>query len=320
MSAATALPRLETVAPAAAAPDLSVVVVIGRDGGSVAGIHRRYRLALASLGLELEFLYVLDGPLPRTLAALRELRSAGEIIEILTFSQSFGEAAALTVGFRRARAPLVMTLPLEPAVADADLPRLVEALGTSDMVVARRSAAAQPELPKLERTMRILVGSPFHDLRCAVRVMKAEVAAELTLYGNQAHFLPLVAGAQGFAVREVEVGFPEDAPPKRARGINLSLALDVVTIFFLIKFMRKPFRFFGGIGFGILAVGGLATAWLVFSRLALGVPLADRPALILSTLMIVLGIQVIAVGLIGEIITFAYAREIKDYKVERIVD
>ena len=316
----TVLPRQEAAAPMPVTPDLSVIVVIAKEGGPVAETYRRYRQALAQGRLGLEFLYVLDGPLPRTLAALRELRRAGEPVEILTFSQPFGEAAALTVGFRRARAPLVMTLAAEPVVADADLPRLVEAIGTSDMVVARRADARQPALPKLERAMSILVGSPFHDLRCAARVMKAEVAAELTLYGNQSHFLPLVAGAHGFTVREIEVRPAEGARLQRARGIDLSLALDVVTIFFLLKFMRKPFRFFGGIGFAILAIGGLATAWLVFARLVLGVPLADRPALILSTLMIVLGIQVIAVGLIGEIIAFAYAREIKDYKVERIVD
>lgn len=101
--------------------------------------------------------------------------------------------------------------------------------------------------------------------------------------------------------------------------IDFSLLLDVVTIYFLLRFVRKPFRFFGGFGFAILAVGGLFTAYLVFVRLVFGVPLVDRPALILSTLMVVLGIQIISVGLIGEIIAFTYAKEVKDYRVDRIV-
>jgi hypothetical protein len=103
-------------------------------------------------------------------------------------------------------------------------------------------------------------------------------------------------------------------------GIDLSLVLDLITAFFLIRFIKRPFRFFGGFGFAVLAVGGLVTAWLVFARLFLGEALVDRPALILSSLMIVLGIQIISVGLIGEIITFSFTKEHKDYKVERIVD
>jgi hypothetical protein len=94
----------------------------------------------------------------------------------------------------------------------------------------------------------------------------------------------------------------------------------VVTIYFLLRFLRKPFRFFGGFGFAILAVGGLFTAYLVIARLFFGVPLVDRPALVLSTLMVVLGIQIISVGLIGEIVAFTYAKDVKDYRVDRVVE
>jgi hypothetical protein len=93
-----------------------------------------------------------------------------------------------------------------------------------------------------------------------------------------------------------------------------------VTVYFLLRFLRKPFRFFGGFGFAILAVGGLFTAYLVIARLFFGVPLVDRPALVLSTLMVVLGIQIISVGLIGEIVAFTYAKDIKDYRVDRVVE
>ena len=94
----------------------------------------------------------------------------------------------------------------------------------------------------------------------------------------------------------------------------------MVTIYFLLRFLQKPFRFFGGFGFAILAVGGLFTAYLVVARLFFGVPLVDRPALVLSTLMVVLGIQILSVGLIGEIVAFTYAKDVKDYRVDRVVE
>jgi hypothetical protein len=128
-----------------------------------------------------------------------------------------------------------------------------------------------------------------------------------------------LAQAQGFAVRELDL--PASHPPQHGAKLlpDLSLLLDVVTVYFLLRFVRKPFRFFGGFGFAILAAGGLFTGWLVLSRLFLDVPLVDRPALVLSTLMVVLGIQIISVGLIGEIVAFTYAKEVRDYRVDRIV-
>ena len=151
--------------------------------------------------------------------------------------------------------------------------------------------------------------------------MRAEVAKELTIYGNQYRFLPLLAQGQGFAVREIDLPAvrPGNRTPRPLR-LDVSLLLDLVTVYFLLRFLRKPFRFFGGFGFSILAVGALFTAYLVIARLFFGVPLVDRPALVLSTLMVVLGIQIISVGLIGEIVAFTYAKDIKDYRVDRVVE
>ncbi|MDF1586133.1 glycosyltransferase [Marinimicrococcus flavescens] len=313
-------------APAAAtepaAPALSVVVSLGRDDTDVTGTYAAYKAVLAPLG-SLEFVYVLDGPQPASRAALRTLRQAGEPVEILAFARPFGKAAALTVGLRQCRGETVLTLPAVPEIAAADLPRFVRGVqaGEADMLVAHRMLEGKPLAPKLEWALRLLVQSPFHDVRSEVRAMRAQVAQELTFYGNQDRFLPLIASAHGFAVKELDVHVPAGSVARLHQlRTDPSLFLDVVTLFFLLKFMRKPFRFFGGVGFGILGVGGLATAWLVFVRLVFGTPLADRPALILSSLMVVLGIQVIAVGLIGEIIAFAFAREIKDYKIDRVVD
>jgi hypothetical protein len=301
---------------------ISAVVPVEQEHDDVASTYRSYRRVLGELGKPVEFIYVLDGPLPKTMAALRALRAAGEPIEILSFASPFGVAAALTVGFRHAAGDIVFTLTPYAEVAAERLPALAQALQSSDLVIAHRvlNGAAEPKRRKFDSMVNALFGTSLQDMRCGVRAMRAEVAKELVIYGNQHRFLPLLAQAQGFAVREVEV--PSLIPPHHGKGlmpVDVSLLLDVVTIYFLLRFVRKPFRFFGGFGFAILAFGGLFTGWLVFSRLFLGVPLVDRPALVLSTLMVVLGIQIISVGLIGEIVAFTYAKEVRDYRVDRIV-
>lgn len=300
---------------------LSIVVPIKRDHPDLAPLHAAYRQALEAQGRSLQFIYVVDGPLEASLASLRTLKRQGEPIEILYHAHSFGEATALTTGFRHARGERIMTLSEELTVKPAELGKLLAASANHDVVIARRmpSEGGAPAKPrKFEYAANLLFGRRFSDLRASARVISQAVAEEITLYGHQHYFLPLIAETHGFTVKEVEVNAERR---QRARGhLDLSLVLDLITAFFLIRFIKRPFRFFGGFGFLVLTVGSLITAYLVVDRLVFGAALVDRPALILSSLMIVLGIQIISVGLIGEIITFSFTKDHKDYKVERIVD
>lgn len=300
---------------------LTVIVTVGREEPEIAKLHAGIRAATAPLASDVEFLYLLDGTLESTRKALERLAGEGERLTLLQLPRAFGRAAALSVAFREAKGAFVLTLPLDGEVESADLPKLVEALEQADLVIAARTLD-RPIVPgrvrKLEWLARLMLGNPFTDLRCRVRLLRRTVADELVLYGNQDLFLPLLAQSAGFRVVEVPVRGRLVQP--LTRGIDVGLLLDLLTVFFLFRFVQRPFRFFGGIGLSLLAAGGLATAWLIFERLVFGEPLANRPALILSTLTVVLGIQVIAVGLIGEIIAFAHARSLKSYRIERIVE
>ena len=301
---------------------LSIVVPISRDQPNLATLHAAYKTALEAPDRMLQFIYVVDGPLEATLTSLRTLKRGGEPMEILHHAHHFGEAAALTTGFRHAKGERIITLSEEITVKPAELDKLLAAAETDDVVIARRmppDGRGPGKQRKFEYAANLLFGRRFNDLRASVRVMRRAVAEEITLYGHQHYFLPLIAETHGFTVREVAVD-ADRTQEKATASPNLPLVLDLITAFFLIRFIKRPFRFFGGFGFSVLAIGGLVTAWLVFARLFLGEALVDRPALILSSLMIVLGIQIISVGLIGEIITFSFTKEHKDYKVERIVD
>ena len=301
---------------------LSVVVPVLTDRPDLERLHATYKAALEAPGRDLQFVYVVDGPLETALASLRALKRRGEPIEILHHAHSFGEATALTTGFRHAEGELILTLTEEIKVKPHELEKLLAATATHDLVTARRmppDGRGPGKQRKFELATSLLFGNRFHDLRAGVRVMRRAVAEEITLHGHQHYFLPLIAETHGFTAQEIEVD-ADRTSQKSPPTPNLALVLDLLTAFFLIRFIKKPFRFFGGFGFAVLAIGGLVTAYLVFARLFFGEALVDRPALIISSLMIVLGIQIISVGLIGEIITFTFTKEQKDYKVERIVD
>jgi hypothetical protein len=161
----------------------------------------------------------------------------------------------------------------------------------------------------------------LRDLGCGARAMRRQVLEELSLYGDQHRFLPILAYRQGFRVTEVEVA---QSKQDRFDGVYqareyIHRILDIVTVFFLVRFTKKPLRFFGMVGVTIFSIGTLLTLWLVVERLFLGHALSDRPALLLTSLMIVLGLQLFALGLLGELIIFTHARAIKDYQVEKVI-
>lgn len=319
MSIATIEPA--PAAAMAATDGLVAVIPISRAPGDLAATLEAYRAELARLDPHLRFVVVLDGPQPAARAILARLRRDGWPIEILVLPQPMGEAAALAVGLGSAGPGRVLTLPAELLIEPGELPRLLAGLEQHDMVIAARGdGTGVLSSGKLDRLLRLLFGVAFRDVRSPVRAMRDGLAGELHPYGNQHRFLPLLAQAQGFTVGEI-VARPGDAS-RRGRPLRADWSglMDLLTIYFLLRFLKKPFRFFGGFGFALLALGGLVTFWLVTVRIIWGIPLADRPALVLSTLMIVLGLQIIAVGLIGEIIAFTYTRDLKDYRVERVVE
>ncbi len=306
---------------------LSVVVPVTERFDPPEAVYEAYRDGVAATGRSYEFIYVLDGHYPEVLAALTALKQRGEPIKIIKFARWFGEATALNVATAHAQGEVILTLPAYRQVEASEIPRLLEALDDCDMAVGRRWPRTGSWFNALQSKMfhilvQRLLETPLGDLGCGARAFKRQVMSELHVYGDQHRFLPLLAERQGFTVREVDLA---QDPADRAKrvyspGTYVRRILDVLTVFFLVKFTRKPLRFFGLIGLSVLAVGSVLTVYLGVERLFFGVGLADRPALILGTLMVVLGIQIIAVGLIGEIVIFTRAKDLKEYKVDEIIE
>ena len=151
--------------------------------------------------------------------------------------------------------------------------------------------------------------------------MKREVAAELSVYGDLHRFIPILALSRGFRVVEVSLAQrPEDLATRyHGAGVYLRRLLDVLTVFFLVKFTRKPLRFFGLIGTGLFGLGVLLAMYLTVDKLLFAQAIANRPLLLLAVLLMVLGVQSVSIGLLGEIIIFTHARQIKEYQIAEIL-
>jgi len=306
--------------------DVSVVIPVGDRHADISELYNEYRLGLEQLHGVYEVIFVLDGRKDGCVEALRTLQARGEPVVIVALTKTFGEATALMAGFEQTRGSVVMTLPAYFQVESDSIPALVQALDSADVAVGRRWPRAGGKLEGLRRAIfhravGWMSGLQFGDLGCGARAMKRRVIGEIYLYGDQHRFLAVLAHRLGFRVTEITVRqSSKDRFEGRYRLREYAhRALDLVTVLFLVRFTRKPLRFFGMIGLALTGAGALLLLGLVAARIAFGHPLAERPALLLSSLMAVLGLQLFAIGLLGELIIFTHSREIKDYQIERIV-
>jgi len=306
---------------------LSVVIPVSVRYDNPRALYEAYREGLAPLNRKVEFIYVIDGNSPAFYEAVLELQSEGEPIRIVKLGRRFGESAALSAGFRHAAGEVILTLPAYYQVQASDLPQLVQGLDSADLVVGRRWPRQDSGFNRLQTGLfsglvRLFTNVKFSDLACDARAMRRRVCDEVLLYGDQHRFLPLLAAHRGFRVREVDMAQSDSAGFYRfnAPGLYLRRVLDLLTVFFLTKFTKRPMRFFGLVGSATASIGGLYMLVLVAQRLVLGLPLADRPALLLSALMLVLGVQIFAMGLIGELIIFTHGRQTQEFAIEEVVE
>jgi hypothetical protein len=304
--------------------DVSVVIPVVDRTDEPEAVWSGYHAALTSTGRSFEFIYVLDGPHPEYAEALARISERELPLTMMQFNRSFGQVACLLEGVRRARGDTLLILPAYFQVAPEAIPALLDQVDSVDVAAAYRDRSGDNSLGRLRgwwfETFARMAGSRFKDPGCAVRAVKRYVFDELQVHHEQHPFLPMLAEQLGFKVAQVSL--PQAQTDRRLRTHNpttyLSILLDIVALSFLTRFMQKPFRFFGSLGASFIAAG-VATGIFMLIERQMGQEMADRPILLLTVLLIVLGIQIGTVGLIAEIIIFTRNRNQTTYRIDKII-
>lgn len=308
---------------------VSIVIAV-RDPERAAPIpklYEEYKEQLDRVGRSCEFIFAVEGDQSGAVDELRRLTEGGEPVTTLVFSKWYGGATVLSAAFDRASGDVVLTLPAYHQIDPQAIPSLFPPLGENDMVVVRRwpredGLATRIQVRVFHAILHGALGFDFNDLGCSVAAFRKEVVDAIDLYGDQHRFLPVLASHRGFKVKEVEA--PQTSQDTFQSHLSVrtyvNRLLDLMAVFFLTNFTRKPLRFFGATGLASLVGGTGLTLYLTVQRLFFGVPLRDKPMLLLGILLIVLGTLMFAIGLVGELIIFTNAKEVKEYTVEKIFD
>jgi hypothetical protein len=315
-------------APAAGAPEVSVVVPITAGDARVREVVEALSSELTRLGRSHEFVLVFDGVRgPAWLEAERLAAERPGVVVPISFQQVFGESICLSAALERARGRVIVTSPQYVQVDPFEVGPMLAALDAgADFVAPWRHPRVDPYLNRVQSAlfnwvMRRFLHAQFHDLNCWFRAFRREVLDGVAVYGDMYRFLPAIVARQGFKVVEVQVRHLKEWGGSGFFGLGVYVrrGLDILSVVFLSKFTLKPLRFFGSVGGSLLLLGStLCTVIAVQGWLLGGGPVLSRSLFLFGVLLSVLGVQVIGFGLVGEIIIYTQAHNLREYRVERI--
>lgn len=313
-----------------AAIDLSIVVPVYNEEDNLPVLWPEIREVLDPTGLSYEVIFVDDGSRDGSTEVLADLAAAEPEVRVVRLRRNFGKGAALMAGFREARGDAVVTLDADLQDDPAEIGRMLAVLEDgADLVSGWKENRQDPWTKRAASrvfngvTARVS-GLDLHDLNCGFKAYRAEVVRALALTGDLYRYIPVMAAAEGFRVRELSVNHRARRHGRSKYGLERYIRgfLDLLTIMFIGRFRSRPMHLFGGLGLLFCAIGVVIGAYLTALKLT-GAAIGQRPLLLLSVLLIVVGIQLVTLGLISELITRNHLRRDVDEvasRVERIFD
>jgi FemAB-related protein (PEP-CTERM system-associated) len=310
------------------APLVSVVVAISAADTKPEPVVLGIGKALSSAGYACEFVFVLDGTYPRLDQQLRSMASEWPLRIVQLQGGGLGESIALSAGVARAAGQYILNVPPYLQLDPDEVTKVIAALEAgADCVATWRVSRIDPWLNQLQSrlfnwALRLIMNTPFHDLNSGTRGFRRQVLEEVAVYGELYRFLPVMARRQGFRVVEVKVKHREEKGRAGFYGLGVYLrrVLDILAITFLTRFTQRPLRFFGYLGFAAIAIGLPLAGYYLYERFAYDESLANKPGFVIGAILAAFGVQLLGIGLIGEIVIFTQAPNLRDYKVEEVVE
>jgi len=301
--------------PLSAAPRITVLIPAWNEAESIPVLHREIVAALEALGQSWEVLYVDDGSRDGTDQAIAALAAADPRVRGVSLRRNFGKSAALATGFELARGEWVVTMDADLQDDPAELERLVGQLESGyDLVSGWKQSRKDPITKTVPSRLFNAVtswaaGIRLHDFNCGFKIYRREVTQAIEVYGEFHRFLPALAHWAGFRVGEVPVRHRARRYGKSKFGAArfINGFLDLMSAAFISTSALKPLHVFGRIGLLFLALGAADGAWFVW-QWAHGEPMRVRPMMLFGMGLAVIGIQLILMGLLGEMIAHHGAR------------
>ncbi len=311
--------------------NLSIVIPLYNEEENVELLYEQLKETLEAIGQEYEIIIVDDGSTDGSFDILKRLHEGNGRLKVIRFRRNFGQTAAFAAGFDRSRGEVVITMDADLQNDPADIPLLLEKIEEGYDVVSgwrlhRQDPFVTRRLPSMMANWLIsqVTGVQLHDYGCSLKAYRREVVKNVQLYGELHRFIPAIANWMGVSVAEVPVRHYARRFGKSKYGLSRTarVLLDLLTVRFLLSYSTRPIHIFGGLGLISFAAGTVLGGYLSFVKFALGQDIGDRPLLLLAILLMVMGVQFISMGLLGELVVRTYyeSQNKPIYAVREVLD
>ncbi len=289
--------------------NISIVVPLYNEEKSLRKLYDAVADGVRPLGREWEIIFVNDGSTDGSMGVLRALHDEHGNVTVISLGRNLGKSAALAVGFREATGDAVITMDADLQDDPAEIPALLAELDKGyDLVSGWKRERKDPLSKRLPSKVFNWVtgrmsGLRLHDMNCGLKAYRREVVKTIKVYGELHRYTPVLAHFGGFRVTEIPVthharpyGRSKYGPERLARGL-----FDLITILFLRRYVTRPLHLFGMVG-GVLFLAGFAVGVYLTVLKIMGEAIGRRPLLTLGILLMVIGVQIVSVGLVAEML------------------
>ncbi|MCW5841016.1 MAG: glycosyltransferase family 2 protein [Caldilinea sp.] len=302
-------------APPAETPKISIVIPLYNEEESIPHLVEALDAAIANYGQPAEVIIVDDGSRDNSFKLLKEYAARDPRFTIIRFRRNFGQTAAFAAGFAQARGEVVITMDADLQNDPMDIPLLMARVDEGYDIVSgwrkdRQDRWLDRKLPSMmaNRLISNVTDVKLHDYGCSLKAYRTEVLRHVHLYGELHRFIPALASQVGATVTEVPVNHRSRQYGSSKYGISrtVRVMLDLINVWFLGTYSTRPIHVFGTLGLSSMAFGVLIGLYLSFIKIFLGESIGNRPLLLLAVLLVVIGVQLVTMGLLGEMITRTY--------------
>jgi glycosyltransferase involved in cell wall biosynthesis len=294
---------------------VSIIVPLYNEEANVPVLYQELNMVADRMRDNVEFVMVDDGSRDSTAQAVQQVADGDSRVRLVRFRRNFGQTAAMAAGFDYAQGDIVVVLDGDLQNDPAEIPRMIAKLDEGyDLVAGWRKYRKDPfvsrKLPSMmaNRLISRITGVHLHDYGCTLKVMSADVAKNIKLYGEMHRFIPALAAEMGVRIAEMPVNHRPRIHGTSKYGISRTfrVILDLLTVKFFLGFSTRPLHMFGFVGMGTGGLGGVILAWLAVEKLMMGLPIGNRPLLMLGVMLVLIGLQFVCFGLLAEILVRTY--------------
>ena len=304
--------------------DLSIIIPVYNEERNIIPLHREITEVLSKLNKSYEILFIDDGSTDKSEKILNQIKD--KTTKVIHFRRNFGQTAALDAGFKHSKGDIIITMDGDLQNDPKDIPKLINRIKQGYDIVAgwrfkRKDKFSKRFISKGAKFLRkTILNDKLQDSGCTLRAYKKECIKDLNLYGEMHRFIHIILGIKGYKIAQVKVNHRKRiaGKTKYTASRTFKSLLDMILLKFWTKFSTRPIHLFGGAGALSGFIGFILLLYLTYIRLFNNVSIANRPMLLLSILLIIVGIQFLIFGLMADILTKIYYKNNENYSIKKL--